>query len=117
MEVEYVCNGLLLSQNAENPEILTEIAILVQIPKFLSVYIFRVLHMVMKSMQVGFRSKNVQYTTGASPSAQEKSGVACARPHPPSRTSGFSRFSRTGQSGGSLRWSEGLAGKLRLGAR
>ena len=65
----------------------------------------------------GFRSGNVQYTTRAALSAKETCGVACATLQPRSRTLWKSLFSWTLQSVSSLSGSEGLAGKLRLGAR
>ena len=78
--------------------------------------------MTMKSWSAGFRSRNLQYPTRAGHSAQENPGVGCACPQPSSRTLRISRFFvllllHRGQAGGSLRWSEGLSGKLRLGAR
>ena len=60
-------------QKEENPEILAKNTILVDFGPDTEISIFctffRVLHMAMKFMQVGFRSENLQYTTGAGPSA------------------------------------------------
>ena len=62
--------------------------------------------MTMKYRAAGFRSKNLQYTTGAGPSAKENSGVACASwwtiwafwgGQPSSQTLRISQFSVTGQ--------------------
>ena len=111
-------------QNEENLEILTEIVILTdfgQISKIeMSVTLQSTPAWAMKSWSAGFRSRNLQYTTRAGHSAKENSGVGCAcTPTIVSNIEDFAIF-RNGhplQPGWSLRWSEGLTGKLRLGAR
>ena len=77
-------------------------------------YIFRVLHMAMKFMQVGFRPKNLQYTTGAGPSAQENSGVGCASPSIVSNIEDFAIF-RDGTAWGESTVERGFGRKVAPG--